>query len=136
MATEQDVRTLALTLPRTEEALVRDQVKFRVGRLVYLALSRDERSMGFAFPKEERESLIASDPEKFFMPVPSDERFNWMRVRLAPLDEDELTELVVGAWAMVVPKRLSADRLAALEAKAARRDEPAGPEKGDGASDG
>jgi hypothetical protein len=137
MATVQDVRRLALGLPRTEEALVRDQVKFRVGRLVYVALSRDERSMGFAFPREERLALIAAEPEKFFMPVPSDERYNWVRARLAPLDEEELTELVVGAWAMVVPKRLSADRLAQLEARTARRgDEPgAGSEREDGADD-
>ncbi|WP_067025049.1 MmcQ/YjbR family DNA-binding protein [Streptomyces dysideae] len=137
MATAQDVRRLALSLPRTEEALVRDRVKFRVGRLVYVALSPDERSMGFAFPREERAALIASEPEKFSMPVPSDERFNWVRVRLAPLDGDELTELVVGAWAMVVPKRLSADRLAQLEAKAARRcgESAARPEEKDGAGD-
>lgn len=115
MATAQDVRTVALSLPRTHEALVRDQVKFRVGRLVYVALSRDEQSMGFAFPREERLALIASDPETFFMPVPSDERYNWVRARLARLDEDELTELVVGAWAMVVPKGVSADLLARWE---------------------
>ncbi|MEU4464813.1 MmcQ/YjbR family DNA-binding protein [Streptomyces sp. NPDC024017] len=135
MATAQDVRTLALTLPRTEEALVRDQVKFRVGRLVYVALSRDEQSMGFAFPREERVELIASEPERYFMPVPSDERYNWVRVWLAPLDEDELTELVVGAWAMVVPKRLSADRLAQLGARTVRRDEPGAPVNEDGAAD-
>lgn len=130
MAQAQDVRKLALTLARTEEALVRDQVKFRIGRIVYVALSRDEQSMGFAFPRDERAALIASEPEKFFMPVPSDERYNWVRVWLEPLDEDELTELVVGAWSMAVPKKLSAERLAQLEAKAALpRDE-------DGADDG
>ena len=53
------VRELALSLPRSYEALVRGRVKFRVGRIVYLAFSRDEELMGFAFPKEEREALIA-----------------------------------------------------------------------------
>ncbi|MCA1218405.1 MmcQ/YjbR family DNA-binding protein [Streptomyces sp. 8L] len=108
MATAEDVRRVAIGLPRTEEALVRDQVKFRVGRLVYIALSRDERSMGFAFPREERAALLAADPDRFFGPVPSDERFNWVRVRLDRLDEAELTELVVDAWSMVAPKRLAA----------------------------
>jgi hypothetical protein len=51
MVTADGIRTFALSLPRTEEALVRDQVKFRVGRIVYVALSRDERSMGSAFPR-------------------------------------------------------------------------------------
>jgi hypothetical protein len=52
MVTADDIRTVALSLPRTEEALVRDQVKFRVGRIVYAALSPDELSMGFGFPKD------------------------------------------------------------------------------------
>jgi hypothetical protein len=108
MVTADDVRRIALSLPRTEEHLIRDQVKFRVGRIVYVALSRDEKSMGFGFPKEERAALIAAEPDKFFMPVRSDERYHWVRVWLAELDEAELRELVVEAWRMVVPKRLGA----------------------------
>src|SRR4029453_6163400 len=82
MVTSDDIRAVALKLPRTEEALVRDQVKFRVGRIVYVALSRDERSMGFGFPKDERAALVAAHPEKFFMPIQSDLRYNWVRVWL------------------------------------------------------
>jgi hypothetical protein len=100
------VRRLALSLPRTEEKLIRDRIKFRVGRIVYLAMSPDETLMGFAFPKEERAALVAAEPEKFLMPIPSDERFNWVRVRLAAIDEPEMRELVMDAWRMVVPKRL------------------------------
>lgn len=106
MVTVDDVRRVALTLPRSYEALVRDRVKFRVGRIVYLAFSRDETLMGFAFPKEERAALVAAEPEKFLMPAPSDERYNWVRVRLEALDEEEMRELVVEAWRMVVPKSL------------------------------
>lgn len=108
MVTIEDVRELALSLPRTEEALVRDRVKFRVGRIVYLAFSRDESLMGFAFPKEEREALIASEPEKFLMPKPSDQRYKWVVVRLAAIDEREMREIVLDAWRMVVPKRVAA----------------------------
>ena len=43
-----------MTLPRTTEALVAGRVKFRVGRIVYVAFSRDETVMGFGFPKEQR----------------------------------------------------------------------------------
>src|SRR2546427_622368 len=108
MVTIDDVRKLALTLPRSEEALVRDRVKFRVGRIVYLAFSRDETLMGFAFPKEEREALIASEPQKFMMPKPSDQRYNWAVVRLEAIDEQEMREIVLDAWRMVVPKRVAA----------------------------
>jgi hypothetical protein len=108
VVTAEDVRAIALTLPRTTEHLIREQVKFRIGSLVYVALSRDEQSMGFAFPKDERAALVAAEPAKFFMPVPSDERYNWVRVHLAALDHDELRELVVEAWRMCVPKKVAA----------------------------
>ena len=111
MVTIEQVRALAETLPRSYEALVRDRVKFRVGQIVYLAFSRDETLMGFAFPKEEREALIASEPDKFLMPKPSDMRYNWVMVRLAAIDEAEMREIVLDAWRMVVPKRVAAAHL-------------------------
>ena len=109
MVTIDDVRALALRLPRTYEALVRDRVKFRVGRIVYLAFSRDETLMGFGFPKEEREALVESDPAKFLMPEQSDLRYNWVVVRLAEIDHEEMRELVVDAWRMVVPRSVAAE---------------------------
>jgi hypothetical protein len=108
VVTLEDVRSVAIALPRTTEALVRGRVKFRVGRIVYLAFSRDEALMGFAFPKEWREALVETEPEKFRMPETSDLRYNWAVVRLAAIDEPEMRELVVDAWAMVVPKSVSA----------------------------
>ncbi|MFF4390491.1 MULTISPECIES: MmcQ/YjbR family DNA-binding protein [unclassified Streptomyces] len=107
MATVDDVRRLAMGLPRTEEHLIRDRVKFRIGKIVYLALSRDESELGFAFPKEERAALVAAEPQKFFLPRASDLRFHWVEARLAALEEDELTELVTEAWRMVVPAKVA-----------------------------
>ena len=104
-----EVRALATTLPRSLEALVHDRVKFRVGRIVYLAFSRDETQMGFAFPKEEREALVAAEPEKFLMPSRSDLRYHWVEVRLGALDRKEMRELVLDAWRMVVPKGVAAE---------------------------
>ena len=108
MVTIDDVRELAGDLPRSYEVLVRDRVKFRVGRLVYLAFSHDETGMGFAFPREERELLVASDPAKFLMPSTSDLRYNWVHGRLPALELAELRELVLDAWSMVVPKSVAA----------------------------
>jgi hypothetical protein len=111
VVTVEDVRALATALPRTVERLVRDRVKFRVGQYVYLALSRDETLMGFAFPKAEREALVAGEPDKFRMPRDSDLRYNWVVVELARLDRTELAEIVTDAWRMVVPKRVAAAHL-------------------------
>lgn len=62
--------------------------------------------MGFAFPKDERAALVASEPSKFHLPRESDLRFNWVQARLEALDPAEARELVVDAWRMVVPKML------------------------------
>jgi hypothetical protein len=107
VVTLDDVRPLALSLPRSYEAVVRGRVKFRVGRIVYLAFSRDETTMGFAFPKEWREVLVGSDPDKFLMPGRGDMRYNWVEVRLAKVGHDEMSEFVIDAWRMVVPKRVA-----------------------------
>ena len=111
VATIDDVRAIASTLPRSYEAVVRDRVRFRVGRIVYLGFSRDESLMGFAFPKEERDALVASEPDKFLLPKPSDMRFNWVVARLDAIDEAEMRELVLDAWRMVVPRRVAVAHL-------------------------
>jgi hypothetical protein len=111
MVTADDVRACASALPRTEEHLIHDQVKFRIGRIVYLALSPDETVMAFAFPKEERAALVAAEPQKFFMPRPSDERYNWVRAWMSELTVEEMRELVTDAWRMCVPKKVAAAHL-------------------------
>ena len=108
MVTIDEVRAVALELPRSSEAFVRGRVKFRVGRIVYLAFARDETLLGFAFPKEWRDALVATEPEKFLLPRESDLRYNWAVVRLAMIDATEMRELVIDAWAMVVPRSVSA----------------------------
>ena len=106
--TLEDVRAFAVTLPRTTEALVYGRVKFRIGSIVYVAFSHDETVMGFGFPKEFREALIDSEPHKFMWPRTSDLRYNWVEVRLSELDEAEMREYVLDAWAMCVPKSVAA----------------------------
>jgi hypothetical protein len=106
MVTIDDVRAIAKDLPRSYEDIVRDRVKLRVGRIVWVAFSRDETLMGFAFPKEERAALVASRPDTFLLPRPSELRYNWVVARLDQLTIDELEELLVDAWGMAVPKRV------------------------------
>ncbi|HSS93319.1 MAG TPA: MmcQ/YjbR family DNA-binding protein [Candidatus Dormibacteraeota bacterium] len=108
MVTVADVRRFVMTLPLSTEGLVGGRVKFRVGRIVYVSFSRDERVMGFAFPKEQRDWLVGGDPEKFMLPDRGDLRYHWVLVRLDAIDEREMRELVLDAWRMVVPKRVGA----------------------------
>src|SRR5260370_4150552 len=111
MVPAQDVRAVALPLPRSEDHLIRDPVKCRVGKIVYVAISPDETVMGFGFPREERAAMIAAEPDRFFLHRPSDARFNWIDTYLALISRAEMREFVTDAWRMVVPKRLAAAHL-------------------------
>ena len=103
----EEVREFAATLPRAYEAFVRGRVKFRVGRIVFLAFSKDGTVMGFGIPKEWRAALVESEPEKFSLPSESDMRYHWVHARLDALDGDEMRDLVENAWALCVPKRVA-----------------------------
>jgi hypothetical protein len=107
MAAVRDVLSLGATLERSYQVMVHGRLKFRVGQLVYVAFSLDESVMGFAFPREERAALVGGDPRKFQMPSSSDMRFNWVHAHLASLESSEARELVVDAWRMVVPLKVS-----------------------------
>src|SRR5262249_16440590 len=112
MVTIADVRRVALSLPRTREHLIRGRIKFRVGSIVYGAFSRDEETMGFAFPKEWRAALVEAEPDKFQMPDAADLRYHWVSARMDVIDRAEMRALVIEAWRMVVPKKFSAAHLA------------------------
>ncbi len=107
MAVIEDVRPLGAELERSYEVYVRGWLKFRVGRIVYVGFSADERVMGFAFPREEREALVTAEPQTFRLPAPSDLRFSWVLADLPALNSGEARELVVDAWRFVVPKKVS-----------------------------
>jgi hypothetical protein len=113
VVTVDEIRAVASALPRTNEGLVRGQVKFRVGRIVYLAISRDGSTMGFAFPKDWRTALVESEPEKFSLPSEHDMRYHWVHVDLTVIDADEMRELVEDAWAFTVPKTVAQEYAAA-----------------------
>ena len=106
MVTSDDVRAVALALPRAYEVMVRGRWKLRVGQIVFAAFSKDETDLGFGFPKAERDGLIASDPDTFFLPPTSDLRYQWVCAHLDRLDAQEMRELVVDAWRMCTPKML------------------------------
>ena len=106
MTTADEVRRVGLALPRSYERLVRGRWKLRVGQIVFVAFSEDEREMGFGFPRAERDGLVASDPETFFLPPVSDLRYQWVCAHLPRLSDEEMRELVTDAWRMCVPAML------------------------------
>ena len=107
MVTIEEVRSFALTLPRTTEAIVRGELKLRAGRVAYVSFSPDKALMRFAFPKEWRDALVDSEPNKYVAPDECERRYNRALVRLDAIDAAEMRELVLDAWALVVPKRIA-----------------------------
>ena len=106
MTGADDVRRVGLALPRAYERMVGGRWKLRVGQIVFAAFSKDEQDLGFGYPRAERDGLVASDPETFFLPPPRDLRYQWVCAHLARLDTDEMRELVTDAWRMCVPAML------------------------------
>lgn len=100
------VRRVALALPRAYERQIGGRWKLKVGQLVFVAFSEDEQRFGFGFPREERDALIASAPDVFFLPPTRDLRYQWVCGHLAAIDDDEMRELVTDAWRMCVPAML------------------------------
>ena len=114
MAVIDDVLALGAELERSYQVIVHGRLKFRVGQLVYVAFSLDEKTMGFGFPKDERAALVGGDPVKFQLPSESDMRFHWVHATLSALEPAEARELVVDAWRMVVPQKLSAPTISPI----------------------
>ncbi|MEO7070315.1 MAG: MmcQ/YjbR family DNA-binding protein [Nostocoides sp.] len=106
MTTADAVLALGSALPRTHEQVVRGRLKLKIGAIVYAAFSADEREVGFGFPKVERDDLVASRPDTFFLPPTGDLRYAWVCAHLDRLDEEEMRELVTDAWRMCVPRML------------------------------
>ena len=96
---------MAVTLPRTSEHLIREYVKFRVGKIVYVSVSPDETTMGFGFPKEERDALIAAEPGKFALPRLSDQRFHWVHARMGALEPTRCANWSLTPGGCAYPRR-------------------------------
>lgn len=109
MATADDVRRLALSLPGAMEKLSWGMPTFRLesGGRIFASLDDDDKVMGVKCPKEDREELILSEPGKFFLRDGHDDNYAWLRVRLAALeDEEELSAILLDSWHQAAPRKL------------------------------
>ena len=101
-----DVRSLALAFPEVEEKLTWEvHPTFRVRDKIIAILSEDESEARIKATKEEQAAMLASDPEKFYMPAHVGQH-GWIGVRLARIDSEELRELLEEAWRLTAPKKM------------------------------
>lgn len=109
MATEDEVRAIALSLPETTEKPWYGTPGFRVKDKGFLRI-RSEAEGGlvvFVADLGEKEALLASDPDVFFT-TPHYDGYPAVLVHLPAIELDELTELIVESWRLKAPKRVLA----------------------------
>jgi hypothetical protein len=126
MATWDDVRRLALSLPETREELRRGLMFWLVRDKLFVwerpLRQSDLRALGDAAPEGQilgarvehlvaKEALIADDPDVYFT-TPHFDGFPAVLVQLEKIALDELEELIVEAWLTRAPKRLAKEYVA------------------------
>lgn len=109
MATEEDVRRIALSLPATDEhPSYGGRPSFRVNKKGFLHIREDRESIGITVADlAEKEALLKSDERKFFT-TPHYDGYASVLVRYRTVDVDELRELITDAWRIKAPKRVLA----------------------------
>jgi len=115
------LRRLCLALPEATERVSHGEPTWFVrDKKVFVSYSDHHHDDRVAFwcaaPDGAQETLVAEDPERFFVPPYVGHR-GWLGVWVdVPVDWDQVADLVVEAYRMVAPKRL----LAKLDARPAR----------------
>ena len=107
MATEADVRELALSLPSTIEKSSYGTPGFRVADKLFARIREEGVLVLWVGSLDEKEMLIEAEPAKFFT-VPHYDGHAMVLVRLPAVERDELAGLIEDAWFVRAPKRLAA----------------------------
>ena len=107
MASEDDVRAVALSLPETEERPSYGTPGFRVKDRLFARIREPGVLVVWCADEAEQEFLIRAEPEKFFT-IPHYDGYARVLVRLDAVNRDELTELLTDAWRARAPRRLAA----------------------------
>lgn len=115
MATDDDVRRIALALPGAyEHASYGGAPSFRTKPRGFAFLRADIDALAvYVASEEDKLALIASDPDIYFT-TPHYDGHPMVLVRLSAVDEAELAEALADSWRQRAPKadvrRLQAER--------------------------
>jgi hypothetical protein len=107
MATEEDVRAIALSLPGTTEEQWYQTPSYKVGGKGFLRLRTEAEGGLVVFVSDlgEKEALITGNPDTFFTTSHYD-GYPVVLVNLAKIDHDELRELITDSWLIKAPPKL------------------------------
>ncbi|HEY3015751.1 MAG TPA: MmcQ/YjbR family DNA-binding protein [Nocardioides sp.] len=111
--TAEELREIVTGLPGVRLKDHGTWVGLGVGGKGFGYLSEDEESVLLKAHLDEREALVAQDPDTFEESFTAGQ-FGWVRIRLATVERDELVELVTEAWCQTAPRRLVNEHAEAL----------------------
>ena len=104
--TEDDIRTLALSLPLAEEQPHFDRASFRVKGKIFATLPPGGERVVLKLLPEIKESLRQSDPDAV-IPLPGAwDRGGWTELAIGSIESEKLADLIRLAWRQVAPKKL------------------------------
>jgi hypothetical protein len=106
------IRAICIALPEVVERPFGGHTApaFRVRDKLFVMLNEDGSEMNVKAPKGAQGILVASDPDRFFVPRYVGPK-GWVGVRLgagAEPDWDEVAELITESYCLIAPKRLAA----------------------------
>ncbi len=104
-----DVRRVLLALPGVEEGLCDGRPEFRVRKKLVAFLKEDGGTLVVAADFDEREALMAADPEAFYF-TDHYRNYKYVLVRLEKVDPGLLASVLEQSWRQRAPKRLAATR--------------------------
>ena len=107
MATEEDVRRIACSLPEVTEKPSYGTPGFRVKDKLFLRIRSDAEGGLAVFVPDlvDKEALLASDTEVCFT-TPHYDGYPMVLVHLDKIDLGQLTELITDSWRIKAPQRV------------------------------
>jgi hypothetical protein len=105
VASETDLRELALSLPATTEKPSYGTPGFRVRDRLFARIREEGVLLLWRESEEEKEAMIEAEAEKFFT-VPHYDGHPSILVRIDAVDREELAELLEESWRLRAPRSL------------------------------
>jgi hypothetical protein len=107
MATADDVRELALSLPETVEKSSYGTPGYRVKDRLFARIHPDGKSLLLRVDRTQREAMHAAEPAKFYW-TPHYENYDAVLAGLAAVDREELASLLEMSWFYMAPPKVAA----------------------------
>ena len=104
--TFDDVRAMALALPQVEESTSYESPAFRIRKRLLARLHDDGEAIVLKVDPVQRDALLATRPDRFFVTPHYEDDRSWILTRLDGADPEEIAELLAAAWRRLAPRRI------------------------------